>query len=404
MPNRTALAVDEQDLLNFSVDDGLARDQQVFLLIKGFDQQRVVEKIIQRKGARDFGLTSASNPAERRYSTGIIVIASLDCDSFSSDTLVKSSFNIECIEPFGITFSADTFAYTNGSELRIVALNTNTTRTISHDWLSFAHSVEYSADGASLLTSSAGFDTVLEFNVGTGMVDWEWNAWDHGFNRVRSTGAYVTRNEREASLLHGQGYAVTYVRDPMDWAPEGIPTAEAPGRLNGASYDGDDRILLTFYHRPELLAVERDGTCTSRDLGLLHPHGLRRTRALGDDGYLVTNSGAGELLFLDQDFDVTQKLSFSSLPAGEQKAQSFGEWIQTADVLDADAGLLTAVDALRSGIHILDLQAQTRRFVRFPPLWQLHAVIGVPEHLGLGASRYAEAHTPFPYADERYRS
>jgi hypothetical protein len=392
MGRKTPIAAAEQDLLDFSVDDRLGRSQQVFLLIKGFDQQRVVEKIIQRKGNREFGLTSAENPAERKYSTGSIVMASLDCNCFSSDTLAKSDFRIECVEPFGVAFSVDTLAYTSGSELRLVNVKTNSRRIISHDWLSFAHTVEYSADGSSLLTSSAGFDTVLEFNVDSGAVEWEWNAWDHGFNRVRSSGAYVTRSKREASRLRDQGYRVTYVRDPLDWSPEGIPTRDAPSRLNGASYDTDDGILLTSYHGPELLIVARDGTCISRDLGLLYPHGLKRSRVPGHDGYWVTNSGAGELLFLDQALNVTHKLSFSSLPADKRKARGFGEWIQTVDVLDAATGLFAAVDALRSGIHILDFQAQTRRFIPYPTPWRLHAAVGVPEYLGLGLARYAPPH------------
>ena len=112
---------------------------------------------------------------------------------------------------------------------------------------------------------------------------------------------------------------------------------------------------------------------------------------IGHDGYLVTNSGAGELLFLDRAFRVTSRLTFTSLPADRRKAHGFGEWIQSVEILDATRGLLAAVDALRNGVHIVDLHNRARRFIPYPPDWRLHAVVGLPHALMPGVECHDQA-------------
>lgn len=358
----------------FAVDESIGRELHAFILLKGCDQEAVVKRIIQRKGNRAFGLTAASDAGERRYSSGRIAAMSLDCDRLDERALEECSWGIECVEPFSIDLHEGILAYTHGSELRLLDLHRGDVRSITHPWLAFAHTVEFSADGASLLASSAGFDTVLEFNVASETTSWEWNAWDNGIERVPLDGSYVTRDGGRAEALRRRGHDVLLIGDPADWPTEGLPTHRSPARLNGAAYDDNGDVLVTFYHRPELARVERDGRCLLIDRQLVHPHNFVRSLLPQHDGFLVTDSGRGELLFLDESCEETGRLTFASLPADSVKAYEFGEWIQTVSVLDAKRGLLAAVDALRDGVHLIDLRNRRRRFLSNPPSWRLHAV------------------------------
>lgn len=367
----------------YALDDAVGRHLSAFLLIKGFDQEAVVERIIQRKGERAFGLTAASDAADRKYSKGHIIATDLNRERFDATILSENDCDISCFEPFSIDFRNQMAIYTNGSDLRQVDLRNGARDSVTHDWLSFAHTVEFSPDGGAVLTSSAGFDTALELDLASGAARWEWNAWDHSINRAVLNGTYVTRNARQADLFRRKGRDVLFVSDPRDWPPEGIPTPRSPARLNGAAYDRQGRILLTFYHRPEIVVIERgeSESCVKLDLDLSHPHGFVPARLSLHEGYMVTNSGRGELLLLDRDFAIVRRFSFARLPADPSKKRAFGEWIQSVSVLEREEGILAAVDALRNGIHIVNLTRRTRRFLAVPPEWRLHSLVGMPPWL-----------------------
>jgi hypothetical protein len=371
-----------EDLLSYKPDHSVGDGLHVFLMVKGFNQKDIVAKIIERQGQRAYGLTAAHDPADRRYGVGHIVGTYLDAPAFNAATIADSEHTVTCLEPFSVAFRGACIACTNGSEVQIINIYTGAQLPLSHPWLAFAHTLEYSADGERLLVSSAGFDTLLEFGVGTGEVTWEWNAWDHGVTEVSLDGSHMTRSPRRAAELRDAGSSVTLVEHPGLWPAEGIPTHRAPGRLNGAAYDGDSRMLITFYHRPELAVVGRGGELMSIDHGLVHPHGFILGCQHGSD-YIVTNSGAGELIGLDATFGIVRTLSFGNMPADPLKARVFGEWIQSVTVLDYEHEIVAAVDALRNGVHIIDLRKRRRRFVSNPPEWHLHAVIRIPEDFDL---------------------
>ena len=94
---------------------------------------------------------------------------------------------------------------------------------------------------------------------------------------------------------------------------------------------------------------------------------------------MVANTGAGQLLLLNDAFEVVRKISVATLPADETKKRGFGEWIQTASVLDAQRGYFAAVDALRDGIHLIDLPNRRRRFIANPPHWTIQTLTRIPE-------------------------
>ena len=214
---------------------------------------------------------------------------------------------------------------------------------------------------------------------------WDWNAWDHGINYVALSNSYLARDRDQAKLLAEEypDAEVQLIEDPLTLPREGLATHHSPMNLNGAHYGRNGQILATGYHRPEVFVIERDGSHERYDLGLSNPHSFRPL----DDGYMVADTGGGRLLLLDERFEVASIVELSRMPADAEKKAGFGEWLQTVSPM-RDPGMFTAVDALRDGVHIIDVANRRRRFISNPPEWTIQAVIEAPADTG----RFATDH------------
>ncbi len=369
------------DIASFDYDASLAQDRPVFVALKGFGQLAIVNKIIERKGNKRFGLTAVGNVADRRYSTGLIALTRLDAESFDEGTL---AVHLECTEPYEIAVDGDRLAYTSGYRFGLLDLATGSSEEFTSDWMSYLHTIEFSADGRHIMVAATGLDTILEINLDSSEVTWEWNVWDHGINHVTLTDSYLTRDRDQAKQLEEDhpGAEVRLIEDPLTLPREGLATHHSPMNMNGAHYGRNGQVLATGYHRSELFVINRDGSHDRHDLGLTNPHSFRPY----GDGYMVADTGSGRLLQLDHDFAVVSAVDLSSLPADSDKKHGFGEWMQTASTL-GDDGLFATVDALRDGVHIIDVPARRRRFIGNPPEWTIQAVIDAPIDTELFAYR-----------------
>ncbi len=360
------------DVSTFAEDAELGTDLDAFLVVKGFNQLAIVAKIIERKGNKAYGLTSITDVTARRYSEGLVAHTSLSLDSFDDRSLAS---RLECTEPFEVAMDTNRLAVTAGFRFLLFDLASGGSQEFGNEWMSYLHTIEFSADGERMLVASTGLDTVLEVELSTGEVGWEWNAWDHGFNFVALTSSYLTRDRDQAATLAAEypGAEIRLIENPLDLPREGIATHHSPMNLNGSHYGRADEILVTGYHRPEVFVIGRDGSHREYDLGLANPHSFRPHRS----GYMVADTGAGRLLLLDDRFEIDTIVDFSGLAADPGKKEGFGEWLQTASPL-GDDGLFTAVDALRDGVHIVDVAGRRRRFIPNPPQWTIQAVMPAP--------------------------
>ncbi len=357
---------------DYAVDPDLGRGASVFITIKGFNQQAIVRKIIERKGKKTLGLTAADDTSKRRYSTGRIVFTTLDMDALDDDRLATFD-GIECVEPYHLTVQGSRVAYTSGDRFHL--LGAEGVQEYTNPWMAYLHTVDFSADGDRMLIVSTGFDTVQEVDLVTGEVVWEWNAWDHGYTYAERIDTHFVRSAEQAARLAAEHPTSTVtVVDPAVLPREGLATQQTPLNMNGVFFDHDGRVLATGYHRPELFVIDVDGSHTTTDLGLLHPHSFRPLEGDFHRGYQVANTGRGQLLLIDEDRSVNRVVDLSRLPADDEKRAGFGEWLQTVAPLDADAGLFLAVDALRSGVHVLDVANRRRRFIPNPDNWTLQTV------------------------------
>ena len=371
----------QEYLSDYIYDEELGRELNVFVTIKGFNQLAIVEKIMARKGQKSMGLTAVTNVRERCYSSGKIVFTDLDRPRFDEVMLRQSPHVITCLEPYHLAIEETRLAYTAGPQLVVQDLEKGHATTISNDWMAYLHSVSFSVDGKRILTASTGFDTIQEIDLTSSRVIWDWNAWDHGFTYSRLAQCHVTRKRDQAEALkqahpHSQ---VILIDDPTAWPKEGLPTTQTPANINGAFYGHRGQILATCYHRPELFIIYKSGDFHLVDLGLQHPHSFMPITMPHHEGYMVVNSGVGELCFLNDTFEVVKKVNFSSLPANKAKKRGFGEWLQTVSLLDSQQGLFAGVDALREGIHLVDMPNRKRRFIPNPPQWSIQTLIRAPE-------------------------
>jgi len=103
---------------------------------------------------------------------------------------------------------------------------------------------------------------------------------------------------------------------------------------------------------------------------------------------MVANTGAGQLLLLDDTFQVVHKIDVATLPANETKKRGFGEWLQTVSLLDAQRGYFVAVDALREGIHLIDIPNRRRRFIATPPHRTIQTLTRIPEAMVTGIVKH----------------
>ncbi|MEM8925921.1 MAG: hypothetical protein AAGD35_20645 [Actinomycetota bacterium] len=359
------------DVAEYTVDPELGRDASVYITIKGFNQQAIVRKIIERKGKKTLGLTAADDASKRRYSTGRIVFTTLDMDALDDEQL-DAFAGIECVEPYHLAVDGGQIAYTAGDRFELIGAEGR--RSYTNPWMAYLHTVDFSADGGRVLTVSTGFDTVQEIDLVSGDIIREWNAWDHGYTYAERVDTHFVRSSSQAETIAAEHPGATVVVvDPAEWPREGLATQQTPLNMNGVFYDGDGRILATGYHRPELFVID-DTDHTATDLGLSHPHSFRSLRGAFHRGYMVANTGGGQLILVDTDMRPSRVVDLGNLPADAEKKAGFGEWLQTVAPLDADAGLFLAVDALRSGIHVLDVAGRRRRFIPNPENWTLQTV------------------------------
>lgn len=310
---------------------------------------------------------------------GVIARLSLDRDFFKERDISHASRCFSCLEPFDIAISHGVIAYSAGSSI-FMESPTLPIRELKHPWMSFVHTLEFSNNGESLLVAAAGYDCLFEFSVATGMLEWDWCAWDHGFNKVAVNSGYIARSVEVAESLK-QVYGSDFViccDNPEVWPDEGVPTPQSVMRINCASYGHAEQLLVTGYHRPEVFFISRDGSVKCVDLDLKHPHSFMKLPASASGVYRVVDSGRGKLLDLGPDAHLAGTWNFASLDADVKKRAGFGEWVQTAAAGDDTGNLVIAVDTLRDGIHIIDLASKRRRFIGFPENWSVQKFVVDP--------------------------
>ena len=353
-----------EELSTFRHDFHLGRDLRIIATVKNCFQ---VDKNVRQEAQR-----ARQNPEihgrekVRPFYYGLVAAYSLAHDQFTWD-LADAEWSFSSLEPYCIDIFDKLIALCGGNYVEIVDMDSGVKRSFQHPWLRQAHSVQFSKDGRRLLVSSSGFDAVFEFDVATGKTCWEWFAWDNGLDQSR-LGEYYVRTRERAEELEAQGYKVVLVDDPSQHEL-GIPTRFCPVHINGAFYDREENVLVTLFQQGAAIRVDKaTGKTTDIASGLINPHKLHPRR---EGGYYVADTRRGELLLLDDGFQVERRVSLRTAP-GEGRSATLTEFLQS--VSELDDGLFACVDIHRSTLWLIDVNARRYRGIRFPREWSVHDI------------------------------
>jgi hypothetical protein len=353
-----------EPLIAYKYDQGLARHEEVMLTVKTtlqVDKNDRQEEHMKRPNAEVFGREAA-----RPYVLGIVAAFSLATDRFEW-TLGESKWAFSVIEPYGVDAWGNKIALAGANYLQLIDMDTGEARSCHNPWMSQSHTVEFSADGKKLLVGSAGFDAVFEFDTTSGEVVWQWFAWDHGFDRSK-LGHYVVRSAARGKTLAAMGHEVLLVDDPEKYK-FGIPTRQKPAHLNGACYDSDGRILVTFFHQGAGYVVDRNtGEAQEVISGLSNPHKLSRRKR---GGYFVSDTRRGKLIFLDEKYRPEYEIALAGTP-GVARSPHLSEYLQNTTELRED--LFACIDIHRSSLWLVDVKRRRYRGIKFPIEWSVHDV------------------------------
>jgi hypothetical protein len=256
-------------------------------------------------------------------------------------------------------------------------------REYRHPLFGFLHSVELSADRRRALVVSSGYDTVMELDLGTGVILWDWTSWEHGFNPGED-GIYLARSDVRFRELVEQGLPARLV-EPERLGAHGLMTSARTNHPNSACYHPRDpgKVLATLGHSGDVIEIERPSGAWRRAVSGLAamPHGIMAR----DDGWLVTDTLRGACWFLSANFELEQKLGFNRLP-GKPAELAENEWLQSVHALGD--GVLLGLDANR-GLILVRPAERVYAVVPVDEQWCVHCCVSaVPHPRGtLGASR-----------------
>jgi len=219
-------------------------------------------------------------------------------------------------------------------------------RRISHRYFNDLHSVYRSKQG--LLVASSGNDLVLEVDL-SGRLLYEWWAGEHGYS---STPAGVER-------VPGRG---------IEHRTQSYHTKYHATHVNSAAYrDGEERsILALLFQQGALIEIDRQAKQGKESIrtvldGLVYPHGLERT----SDGWLISNTLGKELVILDRQLNVKERIHYS------------GGWIQDSTRLSNGNILLVDVDQHRI-VELATPDWAVVKVLEYDPDWRMAEINEVP--------------------------
>jgi hypothetical protein len=249
--------------------------------------------------------------------TGIMVVYDWD----SKDVVWKSGWGNQLLMPAGYCF-ADGVIYLNdleGASIFVVDVGGEPGRLlkrISHPYLNDLHSLVRTQRG--LLVTCSGNDAIFELDL-DGNLLWEWWAAEHGYTlspsgKKRTSGRGL---EHRDQYYHTR-YHTTHVNTAV-------------------MRDQSERyVLALLFHQGQLIQIDRSLPESEQHAevlleGLARPHTLEKF----EGGWLSCNSLAKELLVLDRDLKIADRIPYD------------GGWIQSCTRLSNGHILLNDVDMSR---------------------------------------------------------
>ena len=346
------------DLNNFTSDPDYFGNIELLLTVKSFNLQEIRQRYLKSQKRSKSGSVKRREPAEG----GLVYL------KIKKGKIVRENVLLKYKEARGIDFKNNRLAISSENEIYILNIGTQEVKKIEHPWLSYIHTVKFSADLNKILVASSGVDSILEFDVATRQKIWEWNAWEAGINKGINpeTGEkhYLTRSAKKANDLKSQDKKVILIQNPRE---DKLPTALRAAFINSAEYDSDGNILLTFFHDGDVKKLDKkSNTLTPILKGFNKPHGGISTQS----GYLVTDTAGGRVI---EKNDIKTNYWFKNL-AGKDFRLKEMEWLQTSHK-HRDA--IITIDSNRTSLVVFDPDRKTKMLVPYNSNWAVQDFIDI---------------------------
>ncbi|MCB9230961.1 MAG: hypothetical protein H6581_04825 [Bacteroidia bacterium] len=308
------------------------------------------------------------------------------------------------------------FVFHDDTRLRLVNLETGALeQTLTHAFhkgrkieLYNVHTVQYHpARPDHVLISLTGLDRVIEMNIQTLEVTWEWCPWHHGMHTnghgltIVDRGdeipafpkgtrvEYLTPEEAEkrvnANHLPERGEAWIHQVD-LSGLPArlGLQKWERVKLINSAYYaEGGQKIMITFWQTGEAVCVDRStgqATFVAQDLGGC-PHSLISV----GEGYFLTDTSAGKVIRYNTRLQPTFEIDFTQCPLPPGAEADSPEWVQNTHPISPE--LLATIDFRRTRVVVWNFRE--RLYTEYPVSdeWVLQSLKRIDasglEYLGL---------------------
>ena len=160
--------------------------------------------------------------------------------------------------------------------------------TVSHRWLNYLHSVDFSPPG-NILLACAGSDLIAEFTL-DGEAIWDWFGPEHGYSQCP---------DGRSAFFDRAG----------DYRKMRTSTAEHAMHVTSAIALPGSSVLATLFHQGELIAIDRaSGAAKVLLNGLSRPHGIHRRVG----GFLLSDTLGHRIVLLDENLEVCSQIACGS--------------------------------------------------------------------------------------------
>ncbi len=360
MPKRTSV-----DISTFTRSSAFYPAIPLILTVKSFDLQAIRKRYLASKTNKS---GKAGSVERRKPSEGGIASLTLSAGQLQHETILCRT-----AEPRGIDSNDQYLGIANEQAVYIID-QVGSCTTLQNPWFSYIHTVQFHPKKQNhILISSSGFDLIQEYNFKTKELDFEWLAWEHGFDTAHDpkTGKnlHLTRNTTYAEQLKKKGENYLLIEQP---STDTLPTANRAAFINSVTYHPakPELLLATFFHEGKVYQIDKvSGKAKAVLTGLKNPHGGH----IHHQEIIATSTGTGEIIV--KKGDSVTAFSTANLP-GKPPELGKMEWVQ--NTLSTKEYLI-AIDSNRTSFIIIHPQKKMYDIISYNNNWAVQDMIsGTP--------------------------
>lgn len=295
------------------------------------------------------------------------------------------------------------FLFHDDTRIRMVNLETGEVeRTITHVFykgkkieLYNLHTIQFHPTNTDLiLISITGLDRVIEMNIKTNEVTWEWCPWHHGMHtnghgltmvdkgdtppafpdgtKVEMLTAEEAEKRVNEHLLPSSNEVWVHQVNLSDCTARlGLEKWERVKLINSAYYaDGGGKVTITFWQTAEAVSLNRatsEVTFVAQGLGGC-PHTLMQV----GDVYYLTDTSAGRVLQYNSNLEKVFEIDFTDCPLPSTVDDDSPEWVQNTHPISDE--LLATIDFRRNRVVVWNIEKRIYTVYSVSDEWVLQSL------------------------------